>query len=262
MSRPPSQWRRPRSRRRFSGRVGVRRVCPLRLQGSGDRRQPVRQARQRQPWRKWNLPAMTYRDANANDLTDFLDRARGGRLAHFSRAATARGAGDNVATLACSKTGPGTIPPPPPPLFRGRHRLVKDHVARFSAAPRRVVLRLHGHAPAAGSYTIVVRRAAGRSFAARSGSADRGSADGGAQLLSCKPRGCGGIGRRAGFRCLCPSGRGGSSPLSRMGARCWACDRVNCGGRAPLTWVRPEAPAAGGRRRCRQPPGRRPAPPP
>ena len=23
--------------------------------------------------RKWNLPAMTYRDANANDLTDFLD---------------------------------------------------------------------------------------------------------------------------------------------------------------------------------------------
>lgn len=24
--------------------------------------------------RKWNLPALTWRDANANDLTDFLDR--------------------------------------------------------------------------------------------------------------------------------------------------------------------------------------------
>jgi phospholipase C len=23
--------------------------------------------------RKWNLPALIYRDANANDLTDFLD---------------------------------------------------------------------------------------------------------------------------------------------------------------------------------------------
>ena len=28
-------------------------------------------------------------------------------------------------------------------------------------------------------------------------------------------RGCGGIGRRAGFRCLCPQGRGGSTPLIR-----------------------------------------------
>ncbi len=32
-----------------------------------------------------------------------------------------------------------------------------------------------------------------------------------------QPRGCGGTGRRAGFRCLCPSGRGGSTPLSRIG---------------------------------------------
>ncbi len=30
------------------------------------------------------------------------------------------------------------------------------------------------------------------------------------------PCGCGGIGRRAGFRCLCPSGRGGSTPLIRI----------------------------------------------
>ena len=31
------------------------------------------------------------------------------------------------------------------------------------------------------------------------------------------PCGCGGIGRRAGFRCLCPLGRGGSTPLIRIG---------------------------------------------
>ena len=30
------------------------------------------------------------------------------------------------------------------------------------------------------------------------------------------PRGCGGIGRRARFRSVCPSGRGGSSPLIRI----------------------------------------------
>src|SRR5688500_14773022 len=31
-----------------------------------------------------------------------------------------------------------------------------------------------------------------------------------------RPRGCGGIGRRARFRSVCPSGRGGSSPLIRI----------------------------------------------
>jgi hypothetical protein len=38
--------------------------------------------------RKWNLPALTYRDANANDLTDFLDLgALRGRAPHVPEAA-------------------------------------------------------------------------------------------------------------------------------------------------------------------------------
>src|SRR5688500_5735100 len=35
-----------------------------------------------------------------------------------------------------------------------------------------------------------------------------------------RPRGCGGIGRRARFRSVCPSGRGGSSPLIRIFLPC------------------------------------------
>jgi phospholipase C len=63
--------------------------------------------------RKWNLPALTYRDANANDLTDFLDL---GALAAgrptFPRLPPLAAPGDTAAALACSVTGPGTIPPP------------------------------------------------------------------------------------------------------------------------------------------------------
>ncbi|HEY2436469.1 MAG TPA: alkaline phosphatase family protein [Solirubrobacteraceae bacterium] len=62
--------------------------------------------------RKWNLPAMTYRDANANDLTDFLDlRALGKRRPTFPELPALAPAGDDAARLACSTTGPGTIPP-------------------------------------------------------------------------------------------------------------------------------------------------------
>jgi phospholipase C len=63
--------------------------------------------------RKWNLPALTYRDANANDLTDFLDL---GALAAghptFAHLPPLAAPGDTAAALACSTTGPGTIPPP------------------------------------------------------------------------------------------------------------------------------------------------------
>jgi phospholipase C len=63
--------------------------------------------------RKWNLPAFTYRDANANDLTDFLDL---GALAAgnptFPELPPLAVPGDTAARLACSTTGPGTIPPP------------------------------------------------------------------------------------------------------------------------------------------------------
>ncbi|HKR70512.1 MAG TPA: alkaline phosphatase family protein [Streptosporangiaceae bacterium] len=61
--------------------------------------------------KKWNLPAMTRRDANANNMTDMLD---------FSKAAFAQppklqpslADAHPVKALACSVTGPGTIPPP------------------------------------------------------------------------------------------------------------------------------------------------------
>jgi len=63
--------------------------------------------------RKWNLPALTHRDANANDLTDFLDL---GALAAgrptFPKLPALAAPGNTAAALACSTTGPGTIPPP------------------------------------------------------------------------------------------------------------------------------------------------------
>jgi phospholipase C len=63
--------------------------------------------------RKWNLPALTYRDANANDLTDFLDLGALARHAPtFPKLPGLAPPGDTPAALACSKTGPGTVPPP------------------------------------------------------------------------------------------------------------------------------------------------------
>jgi phospholipase C len=66
---------------------------------------------------KWNLPAMTYRDANAGNLLDMIDL----RFPAFRRPPPlARPLLDtDPASLACSVTGPGAIPPPgsvsPPP---------------------------------------------------------------------------------------------------------------------------------------------------
>ena len=63
--------------------------------------------------RKWNLPALTYRDANANDLTDFLDlSALEAGHPTFPNLPPLAAPGDTSARLACSTTGPGTIPPP------------------------------------------------------------------------------------------------------------------------------------------------------
>jgi phospholipase C len=63
--------------------------------------------------RKWNLPAMTFRDANANDLTDFLDLfAMRRRRPVFPELPRLAPAGDTPAALRCSSTGPGTVPPP------------------------------------------------------------------------------------------------------------------------------------------------------
>jgi phospholipase C len=62
--------------------------------------------------RKWNLPALTYRDANANDLTDFLDMdALAAGEPTFPTLPKLAAPGDTSAALACSTTGPGTIPP-------------------------------------------------------------------------------------------------------------------------------------------------------
>ncbi|MFZ0044033.1 MAG: alkaline phosphatase family protein [Solirubrobacteraceae bacterium] len=66
--------------------------------------------------RKWNLQAMTYRDANANDLTDFLDLdAMSAGNPTFPELPALAPDGDNAATERCSVTGPGRIPPPWPP---------------------------------------------------------------------------------------------------------------------------------------------------
>jgi phospholipase C len=69
--------------------------------------------------RKWNLPAMTYRDANANDVTDFINLAAlAAGTPTFPELPALAPAGDTPQTELCSKTGPGTIPPPPSPPSR------------------------------------------------------------------------------------------------------------------------------------------------
>ncbi len=65
--------------------------------------------------RKWNLPALTLRDANANDVLDFIDMyALRAQTQKFpaSTFATFAAPGNTAAALMCSTTGPGTIPPP------------------------------------------------------------------------------------------------------------------------------------------------------
>jgi phospholipase C len=59
---------------------------------------------------KWNLPAMTYRDANAANLLDMLDLRR----PHFLHPPTLAQPllVTDPGALSCSTTGPGTIPPP------------------------------------------------------------------------------------------------------------------------------------------------------
>jgi phospholipase C len=63
--------------------------------------------------RKWNLPAMTYRDANANDLTELVDlHAMARSRPIFPALPPLAAPGDTPEALACSTSGPGTIPPP------------------------------------------------------------------------------------------------------------------------------------------------------
>lgn len=63
--------------------------------------------------RKWNLPSLTYRDANANDFLDMLDLAALAKgTPTFPTLPQLAAPGNTTAALACSTTGPGVIPPP------------------------------------------------------------------------------------------------------------------------------------------------------
>jgi phospholipase C len=142
--------------------------------------------------RKWNLPALTLRDANANDLTDFFDvKAMAAGHPTFPHLPTLAREGQDARTLRCDSTGPGRVPPENP---RPEHvqivsarasRVQRGIVVRLRAsageqhhatlqlrqgsrvvASRRLplltfnteerVLRVHGHLPAAGRYEAVV----------------------------------------------------------------------------------------------------------
>jgi len=59
---------------------------------------------------KWNLPAMTYRDANAANLLDLLDLRRPAFRTPPRLAAPLLDT--DPAALACDTSGPGVIPPP------------------------------------------------------------------------------------------------------------------------------------------------------
>ncbi|KAK9234195.1 phosphoesterase family-domain-containing protein [Lipomyces kononenkoae] len=63
--------------------------------------------------RKWNLRSFTYRDANANDMLDFLDLEALERKEQTFRTMPPLAApGNTTEALACSETGAGVIPPP------------------------------------------------------------------------------------------------------------------------------------------------------
>ncbi len=69
---------------------------------------------------KWNLPAMTFRDANARNLLDMLDLDR--RPAFLTPPPLAKPLLDvDPSALSCNTSGPGTIPPPGSVTPPGRH---------------------------------------------------------------------------------------------------------------------------------------------
>jgi phospholipase C len=142
---------------------------------------------------KWNLPAMTKRDANANNLLDFLDlHAIKARRPTFPELPRLVPAGDDAKRLACSKTGPGKIPPKHTPptrlqihsarvshekrgivvnvvshggktpgvaveLRHGHHVLARHPLGLVDQHGRRVVLKVHHRLPAPGGYQVVLQ---------------------------------------------------------------------------------------------------------
>jgi phospholipase C len=59
---------------------------------------------------KWNMPAMTYRDANAHNMLDMLDLSK--PAFQTPPALTKPLLDTDPGALACNTSGPGTIPPP------------------------------------------------------------------------------------------------------------------------------------------------------
>jgi hypothetical protein len=144
---------------------------------------------------KFNLPAMTLRDANANNMLDFLNLdALTARKPTFPELPSLALSGDTAKTLECSKRGPGAIPTPPPkplaitvrvlpgkqstvqggsyklPLQASRAvsgltvELQKDHkliakrsLSHLGVDGQTITLRPRRGQAAAGRYTVVVR---------------------------------------------------------------------------------------------------------
>jgi phospholipase C len=142
--------------------------------------------------KKFNLPALTKRDANANDLFDFLDMnamaSNKPTFPEFPKLASAGG-------FTCTPGDPGTIPPPAPKpipitvkltysgpnhakkgvvadlqvshaslsgltveLAHGHKKIQQVKVGTVTTIPKPVVLRAKGKIPPAGRYTITVRK--------------------------------------------------------------------------------------------------------
>jgi phospholipase C len=147
---------------------------------------------------KFNLPALTYRDANANNLLDFLDLdAMASGQPTFPALPALAAAGEDATTLLCSKTGPGTIPPVDTPsvaaptltarslgvskrrrallvavrsasgtvddveveLYQGRKRLASARLAKVTGTTNEAALRVRKRAPAPGHYALVLSTA-------------------------------------------------------------------------------------------------------
>jgi phospholipase C len=80
---------------------------------------------------KFNLAAMTLRDANANNMLDFLDlSALSAGQPTFPELPQLALSGSTPQTLMCSKTGPGTVPAPAPKPLPVTVRIGAGHVSR------------------------------------------------------------------------------------------------------------------------------------
>jgi phospholipase C len=142
--------------------------------------------------KKFNLPALTKRDANANDLLDFLDlNAMAKQQPTFPEMPALAKAGGFVCTPGSAGTIPPTAPKPIPikvkltysgpkkskhglvvelqashaslsglsvELARGHKQVEQVRVSKLTTTPKQVVLRAKGKIPAAGRYTITVHK--------------------------------------------------------------------------------------------------------